>query len=128
MSKPLVIVESPTKERTLKKYLGNQYKVASTVGHIKDLPQKEFGIEVENRFQPKYVTVPGKQKVIKALKTAAENSDEVYLAPDPDREGEAIAWHTANILKRKNGPTFHRVLFHELTKKGCRKPFPKPNP
>ncbi|MDZ7832211.1 MAG: type I DNA topoisomerase [Desulfobacterales bacterium] len=125
MSKPLVIVESPTKERTLKKYLGNQYKVASTVGHIKDLPQKEFGIEVENRFQPKYVTVPGKQKVIKALKTAAENSDEVYLAPDPDREGEAIAWHTANILKRKNGPTFHRVLFHELTKKGVQEALSK---
>ncbi|MFP4533232.1 MAG: type I DNA topoisomerase [Desulfobacterales bacterium] len=125
MSKPLVIVESPTKERTLKKYLGSKYKVASTVGHIKDLPQKEFGIDVENRFQPKYVTVPGKQKVIKALKTAAENSDEVYLAPDPDREGEAIAWHTANILKRKNGPVFHRVLFHELTKKGVQEALSK---
>jgi DNA topoisomerase-1 len=125
VSKPLVIVESPTKERTLKKYLGNQYKVASTVGHIKDLPQKEFGIDVENRFQPKYVTVPGKQKVIKALKTAAENSDEIYLAPDPDREGEAIAWHTANILKRKNGPVFHRVLFHELTKKGVQEALSK---
>jgi len=119
VSKPLVIVESPTKERTLKKYLGNQYKVASTVGHIKDLPQKEFGIDVENRFAPKYVTVPGKQKVIKALKTAAQDCSEVYLAPDPDREGEAIAWHTADVLKKKGGgPRFYRVLFHELTKKG----------
>ena len=118
MSKPLVIVESPTKEKTLKKYLGNQYKVASTVGHIKDLPQKEFGIDVQNRFAPKYVTVPGKQKVIQALKAAARDSEAVYLAPDPDREGEAIAWHTANILKKADGPTFYRVLFHELTKKG----------
>lgn len=118
MSKPLVIVESPTKERTLRKYLGNRYKVASTVGHIKDLPQKEFGIDVENNFSPRYVTVPGKQKVIKSLKAAAQNSDEVYLAPDPDREGEAIAWHTANVLRKKDGPRFHRVLFHELTKRG----------
>ncbi|MFW5902149.1 MAG: type I DNA topoisomerase [Thermodesulfobacteriota bacterium] len=118
MSKPLVIVESPTKEKTLKKYLGSRYKVASTVGHIKDLPQKEFGIDVQNHFTPKYVTVPGKQKVIKALKAAAQDVDEVYLAPDPDREGEAIAWHTANVLKKKDGPRFYRVLFHELTKKG----------
>ncbi|HMA67837.1 MAG TPA: type I DNA topoisomerase [Desulfosalsimonadaceae bacterium] len=118
MSKALVIVESPTKERTLKKYLGSQYKVASTVGHIKDLPQKEFGIDVENGFSPNYVTVPGKQKVIKALKSAAQDVDAVYLAPDPDREGEAIAWHTADILQKKEAPRFYRVLFHELTKKG----------
>lgn len=117
MSKPLVIVESPTKVKTIKKYLGDQYNVASTVGHIKDLPQKEIGIDIQNDFAPKYVTIPGKQKVIKALRDAAGDASDIYLAPDPDREGEAIAWHTADVLKKK-GRQFHRVLFHELTKKG----------
>ncbi|MFO8111751.1 MAG: type I DNA topoisomerase [Desulfosalsimonadaceae bacterium] len=116
MAKPLVVVESPTKVKTIKKYLGDKYNVASTVGHIKDLPQKEIGIDIENDFMPKYVTIPGKQKVIQALKHAAGEAEDVYLAPDPDREGEAIAWHTSEILKKK-GRRFHRVLFHELTKK-----------
>ena len=114
MSKPLVIVESPTKVRTLKKVLGQDYNVAATVGHIKDLPLREIGIDVENNFTPEYQTIPGKQKVISALKKAAGDATEVYLAPDPDREGEAIAWHTAEVLKRR-GRTFYRVLFHELT-------------
>ncbi len=117
MSKPLVIVESPTKVKTLKKYLGKSYNVASTVGHIKDLPEKEIGIDVENDFTPKYVTIRGKQKVIRSLKSAAGDTDDIYLASDPDREGEAIAWHTADVLKKK-GRRFHRVLFHEITKKG----------
>lgn len=117
MNKPLVIVESPTKVKTLKKYLGNVYNVASTVGHIKDLPEKEIGIDVANDFTPKYVTIRGKQKVIRSLKSAAGDSDDIYLASDPDREGEAIAWHTADVLKKK-GRRFHRVLFHEITKKG----------
>jgi len=113
--KPLVIVESPTKIRTIKKYLGKQYNVAATVGHIKDLPAKEIGINIEEGFKPKYTNIPGKQKVIKSLRQAAGDTTDIYLAPDPDREGEAIAWHTAEILKKK-GRTFHRVLFHELTK------------
>ena len=117
MTKPLVVVESPTKVKTIKKYLGDAYNVASTVGHIKDLPQKEIGIDIENDFMPQYVTIPGKQKVIKDLKQAAGDAQDIYLAPDPDREGEAIAWHTAEVLKKK-GRRFHRVLFHELTKKG----------
>ena len=117
MSTPLVIVESPTKVRSLKKYLGKDYNVTSTVGHIMDLPEKEIGIDVENDFEPQYVTIKGKQKVIRAIKSAAKNSDDIYLAPDPDREGEAIAFHTADILKKK-GRRFHRVLFHEITKKG----------
>ena len=125
MSKPLVIVESPTKERSLKKYLGNQYKVTSTVGHIKDLPEKEIGIDVDHDFMPKYVTIKGKQKVIKSLKSAAGDSDDIYLAPDPDREGEAIAYHTADVLKKK-GRRFHRVLFHEITKKGVREALAAP--
>lgn len=115
MNKPLVVVESPTKVRTIKKYLGNDYKVVSTVGHIKDLPAKKIGINIEEGFQPEYVCIPGKQKVIANLKKEAGDSTVIYLAPDPDREGEAIAWHTADVLKKK-GRTFHRVLFHELTK------------
>ena len=114
MSKPLVVVESPTKIRTIKKYLGNQYNIAATVGHIKDLPQKEIGIDIDAGFKPKYKNIPGKQKIISSLKKAAGNAKDIYLAPDPDIEGEAIAWHTAQILK-KEGRTFHRVLFHELT-------------
>lgn len=115
MSKPLVVVESPTKVKTLKKYLGNNYNISATVGHIRDLPQKEMGIDIENGFKPKYRGIPGKKKVITALKKAAGDATDIYLAPDPDREGEAIAWHTAEILKKK-GRNFHRVLFHELTK------------
>ena len=115
MTKPLVVVESPTKVRTLKNYLGKNYNVAATVGHIKDLPQKEMGIDIEKEFRPKYKAIPGKQKIIASLKKAAGDAVDVYLAPDPDREGEAIAWHTAEVLKKK-GRRFHRVLFHELTK------------
>ncbi|MBI9083847.1 MAG: type I DNA topoisomerase [Desulfobacterales bacterium] len=114
MSKPVVVVESPTKVRTIEKYLGKDYRVVATVGHIKDLPEKEMGIDVENGFSPNYKTIPGKQKVITALKKAAEGAETIYLAPDPDREGEAIAWHTADVLKKK-GRRFYRVLFHELT-------------
>lgn len=114
MSKSLVVVESPTKIRTLKKYLGPDFDVAATVGHIKDLPVKKLGISIEDGFKPQYTTVQGKEKVIRTLKKAAGNLNDIYLAPDPDREGEAIAWHTAEILKKK-GRRFHRVLFHELT-------------
>ncbi|MBU0992590.1 MAG: type I DNA topoisomerase [Proteobacteria bacterium] len=117
MAKPLIIVESPTKIRTIKKYVGKDYNVTSTSGHIKDLPPKEFGIDVEKNFKATYLNIKGKQKVIKALRTAADNAEDIYLAPDPDREGEAIAYHTAEILKKK-GRQFHRVLFHELTQKG----------
>lgn len=119
MSKSLVIVESPTKTRTLKKYLGPNFDVASTVGHIKDLPVKELGISIEEGFKPKYDVIQGKEKVIRSLKKAAANLEDIYLAPDPDREGEAIAWHTAEVLKKK-GRKFYRVLFYELTKDGIR--------
>jgi len=125
VSKPLVVVESPTKVRTIKKYLGNDYNVAATVGHIKDLPGKEMGIDVENGFKPKYSYIPGKQKVVKSLKQAAGDTNDVFLAPDPDREGEAIAWHTAEVLKKK-GRNFYRVLFHELTKNSIRKAMAEP--
>jgi len=106
VTKPLVVVESPTKVRTLKNYLGKDYNIAATVGHIKDLPQKEMGINIEDGFKPKYSNIPGKQKVITSLKKAAGDASDVYLAADPDREGEAIAWHAAEILKKK-GRKFH---------------------
>ncbi|MFW5853838.1 MAG: type I DNA topoisomerase [Thermodesulfobacteriota bacterium] len=125
MSKPLVVVESPTKVKTLKKYLGGDYNVAATVGHIKDLPAKEMGIDIENGFKPKYRIIPGKQKVITALKKEAGDAEEIFLAPDPDREGEAIAWHTAEVLKKKDR-RFHRVLFHELTKHGIQEAMAAP--
>jgi len=125
VTKPLVVVESPTKVRTIKKYLGKSYNVAATVGHIKDLPAKEIGINIEEGFKPKYINIPGKQKVIKSLKQAAGDSNDIYLAPDPDREGEAIAWHTAEVLKKK-GRKFHRVLFHELTKNAVHKAIASP--
>lgn len=125
MAKPLVVVESPTKVRTIKKYLGKDYSVAATVGHIKDLPNKEMGIDIENGFKPQYKTIPGKQKVIKALKQAADDATDIYLAPDPDREGEAIAWHASEVLKKKDRK-FHRVLFHELTKNAIYKAMASP--
>jgi DNA topoisomerase-1 len=124
-AKPLVVVESPTKVRTLKKYLGRNYNVAATVGHIKDLPPKEMGVDIDKGFTPKYRTIPGKQKIITSLKKAAGDASEVYLAPDPDREGEAIAWHTAEVLK-KEGRKFHRVLLHELTKTGIQAAMSRP--
>ncbi len=117
MGKPLVVVESPAKVRTIQKVLGNDYQVAATVGHIKDLPEREMGIDIEAGFAPRYTWIPGKQKVIQALKKAAADATDVFLAPDPDREGEAIAWHTAEVLQKK-GRRFHRVLFHELTREG----------
>ncbi|MBW1759355.1 MAG: DNA topoisomerase I, partial [Deltaproteobacteria bacterium] len=126
MSKPLVIVESPTKVRTLKKYIGKDFNVAATAGHIMDLPPKEMGIDIDKGFKPKYLQIKGKQKVIKALKTAAANASDIYLAPDPDREGEAIAYHTAEVLKKK-GRKFYRVLFHELTKNGIAEAITSPS-
>jgi len=124
-SKPLVVVESPTKVRTISKYLGKDFNVAATVGHIKDLPAREMGIDIDNDFTPQYHTIPGKQKVITALKKAAGDCTDIYLAPDPDREGEAIAWHAVDVLK-KRGRTFHRVLFHELTKNAILKAMASP--
>ena len=117
MSKPLIIVESPTKIKTLKKYVGKNFNVAASAGHIRDLPVKTLGVDVDNNFEAKYVNIKDKTKVIANLKNLAKDSNEIYLAPDPDREGEAIAFHIMDILKKKDR-IFHRVLIHELTKKG----------
>ena len=120
MTKPLIIVESPTKIKTLKKYVGKEFNVAASAGHIRDLPIKTLGIDIEKKFKAKYVNIKDKSKVIANLKKLAKGAKEIYLAPDPDREGEAIAFHIMDILKEKDR-IFHRVLIHELTKKGIQK-------
>ena len=112
----LVIVESPAKAKTIGKYLGRGYRVRATIGHVRDLPEKKIGIDIENGFEPEYVTIPGKEKTLADLKHAAKDSREILLATDPDREGEAIAWHVASQVRRKNGAPIKRVLFHEITK------------
>jgi DNA topoisomerase I len=114
MKNILVIVESPAKIKTLKKILGPKYTVESSVGHIRDLPKKGFSIDVENDFEPEYAIMPDKKEVIQKLKKAAKQADMVYLSPDPDREGEAIAWHISEILPK--GTKIQRVTFNELTK------------
>ncbi|MBA3404677.1 MAG: type I DNA topoisomerase, partial [Gemmatimonadaceae bacterium] len=112
----LVIVESPAKAKTIGKYLGRGYRVRATIGHIRDLPEKKIGIDIENGFEPEYVTIPGKEKTLADLKAAARDSREILIATDPDREGEAIGWHVAGQIRRKNGAPIKRVLFHEITK------------
>src|SRR4051812_37396597 len=117
MAKYLVVVESPTKVKALKKYLGKDYEVLASKGHVKDLPDRSLGVDVEKQFEPQYVTISGKEKILKEITTAAKVEETVYLAPDPDREGEAIAWHIASALD--NPPsTIRRVLIQEITKKG----------
>jgi DNA topoisomerase-1 len=119
MSKSLLIVESPAKARTIKRYLGARFDVKASVGHVKDLPKKELGVDFDGEsFVPHYVTIRGKGKVLGELKKAAQYADAVYLAPDPDREGEAIAWHIASELDRKT--EIYRVLFHEITPQAIR--------
>ncbi|MDO5713447.1 MAG: type I DNA topoisomerase [Tissierellia bacterium] len=113
--KNLVIVESPTKAKTIKKLLGRNYKVLATVGHIRDLPKSSFGVDIENNFEPKYITIRGKGPVIKDLKKEAKKADHIYLATDPDREGEAISWHLSHILDLNPDDNI-RVEFNEITK------------
>jgi DNA topoisomerase-1 len=126
MPKSLLIVESPTKARTLQKYLGGEIKVLSSKGHIKDLPPNELGVDLEHDFAPRYVTILGKAKVIQELKKAAADTPEIFLGPDPDREGEAIAWHIAESLGEQH--RFHRVLFLELTPRAIKEALANPVP
>ena len=116
MAKNLVVVESPTKSKTLKKFLGKGYDVVASGGHIRDLPKSRLGVDIDNDFKPEYIAIRGKTKAIKELKEKAGKSDTVYLAPDPDREGEAIAFHIAHEVKRLN-KNILRVTFNEITKK-----------
>jgi len=129
MSKSLVIVESPAKAKTIEKYLGKGFEVLASVGHIMDLPKKDIGVELEKRtFEPELVVSPGKEKVVAQLKKAAARADEVFLAPDPDREGEAIAYHLALQLgtNAKERKKIHRVTFNEITKKAVQEAFEHP--
>jgi DNA topoisomerase-1 len=125
MGKSLVIVESPSKAKTINKFLGKDYQVVASVGHVRDLPKKELGVDVEGGFEPKYVTIRGKGKVLTEIRKAAEKADAVYLAPDFDREGEAIAWHIATVLGRKDKEVY-RVIFNEITKKAIAEAFRNP--
>ncbi|MDR1165526.1 MAG: type I DNA topoisomerase [Deltaproteobacteria bacterium] len=121
----LLIVESPAKAKTIKKYLGDAFEVVSSLGHIRDLPTKSLGVDIEDDFAPTYETIQGKEKTIAALKKAAKNKERVFLGSDPDREGEAIAWHIADSLGQK-GHNFKRVLFHELTPAAIKKALQEP--
>ena len=126
MSKTLVVVESPAKAKTIEKFLGKNYTVLASMGHLRDLPKSQFGIDVENNFAPKYINIRGKGDIIKKLKTAAKNADKVFLASDPDREGEAIAWHLAHILNIDNNENC-RIVFNEITKNAIQGAVKKPN-
>lgn len=117
--KKLVIVESPAKAKTIKKYLGTGYEVLASMGHIRDLPKSKLGVDIENDFEPQYINIRKQSAVIKELKQAAKNSSEVFLATDPDREGEAISWHLSNILKLDEN-AINRVTFNEITKTGVK--------
>lgn len=121
--KNLVIVESPTKAKTITKFLPSQYKVESSFGHVRDLPNKELGVDIENNFQPQYVILDKAKKQVSKLKKLAKNSDNIILATDEDREGEAISWHLLHILKPKN---YQRIAFHEITKPAILKALENP--
>ena len=127
MPKALVIVESPAKAKTINKYLGKQYVVKASLGHIKDLPKRDLAVDVERGFEPRYEVIEGKKKLITELKQAAKKVESVYLAADPDREGEAICYHLQEELRdRKNGPRIYRVMFNEITKRAIEKAFETP--
>jgi DNA topoisomerase-1 len=127
MAKSLVIVESPAKAKTIGKYLGKQFVVKASLGHVKDLPKKDLNVDVDHNFEPHYEVIEGKKKLIAELKAAAKGVDSVYLAADPDREGEAICYHLQEELNHsKKGPKFYRVMFNEITAGAIKKAFEKP--
>ena len=115
MGQKLVIVESPAKAKTIGKYLGKNYIVEASMGHVRDLPKSKLGVDIENNYNPKYITIRGKGELVDKLRKAAKKADKIYLATDPDREGEAISWHLANILKISEDETC-RIEFNEITK------------
>src|SRR5499425_185620 len=123
--KSLVIVESPAKANTINKYLGSGYVVKASLGHVKDLPKSKLGVDIDHDFEPVYDIIPGKEKVIKELRTAAKSADRILLAADPDREGEAICQHLKEILDDSKAEVF-RVLFNEITPKAIRAAIEKP--
>ncbi|PKF87378.1 type I DNA topoisomerase [Bacillus sp. BA3] len=127
MSEYLVIVESPAKAKTIERYLGKKYKVKASMGHVRDLPKSQMGVDVEHEYEPKYITIRGKGPVLKELKTAAKKAKKIYLAADPDREGEAIAWHLAHSLDVDVNSDC-RVVFNEITKEAIKESFKSPRP
>lgn len=127
MSKNLVIVESPTKSKTIEKFLGKNYTVRASMGHLRDLPKSTFGVDVDNEFEPKYINIRGKGELIKELKALAKKADKVYLATDPDREGEAISWHLAHILGIAPEDKC-RIEFHEITSNAVKAALKSPRP
>src|SRR5512145_1374246 len=116
MAKALVIVESPAKAKTINKYLGRDFKVVASMGHVRDLPKSKLGVKVEHGFEPEYVVLPDRQKVIKELKELSKDAEHIYVATDPDREGEAIGWHLAEELGSARKKV-RRLMFNEITKK-----------
>jgi DNA topoisomerase I len=126
----LIIVESPTKARTLGRFLGDKYIVDSTMGHIRDLPKSKLGVDVDHNFDPQYVDVPKKEETVKKIKADAKRADRVYLATDPDREGEAISYHVAEILNegKKTETKFSRIVFHEITENAVKEALSHPRP
>src|SRR5206468_1520612 len=128
MEKSLIIVESPAKAKTINKYLGKDYVVKASIGHVKDLPKKNLSVDVDNGFRPTYEVIEGKKKLVQELRDAAKKAKIVYLAADPDREGEAICWHLEEELKPKKGegPQFMRLMFNEITKVSIQKSLEKP--
>src|SRR4030042_323175 len=125
MSKKLVIVESPAKTRTLSKILGRSYTLKASLGHVRDLPRGQIGVDIEHGFTPKYVVPKTKTKLVNELKAAAKDATDIYLAPDPDREGEAIAWHLAQVTGT-NKKSYHRVVFREITEEAVKSAFESP--
>ncbi len=127
VAKSLVIVESPAKAKTISRFLGRNYTVKASVGHVRDLPKSQFGVDIDNGFQPKYITIRGKGPILKELRDAAKKSDSVLFATDPDREGEAISWHLAEALQ-VTGDGACRVEFHEITEQAVKKAIKEPRP
>ena len=125
MPKYLVIVESPAKVKTIKKFLGANYEVAASNGHVRDLPKSSLGIDVENDYEPKYITIRGKGDVLANLRKLVKKSDKIYLATDPDREGEAISWHLAQALKIED-KDINRISFNEITKNAVKASIKEP--
>lgn len=125
MSKYLVIVESPAKVKTIKKFLGKNYEVDASNGHVRDMPKSQLGFDVENDYEPKYITIRGKGDILSKLRKEVKKADKVYLATDPDREGEAISWHLSKALKL-DPDKMQRISFNEITQKAVKESLKNP--
>ena len=126
MAKYLVIVESPAKVKTIKKFLGKNYEVTASNGHVRDLPKSKMGIDFEHDFEPKYITIRGKGDLLAKLRKEAKKADRIYLATDPDREGEAISWHLTKALKLDDTKEVYRISFNEITKNAVKASLKQP--